>query len=827
MSNIGSTLSTTSGPIAKGLGKLALAGLITVPAIAAASGLVTITRLLNSTVDLNVKKMSNIGLTLSNTSGPIAKGLTKLSLAGLATITATLAANGLVSVTKVLSKVTDLNYKKMSNIGLVLNSTAGSISKGLIKFSAITLFILPASSAASGVTKISTILSKVSLVSGEKLKALGTALSNSASKILSGLTKLSAVKIFIMPAIAASLGLVKITSLFNTLTPINYPKLLNIGTSLAKISPLLSKGVKALSSVGILVVGGILAAKGIVSITNILKNINVIDSKKLKNIGDGLVLSSPNIRKGVTTFSKMSIYLIPALLAARGLVTFANILKNIAPVNGKTLNNIGTSLSQSSSLLSSGIKKFSPIAIFIIPAIMGARGLVTLSKIINQISPISNKNLLSIGNVLTSTAGNVLKGLIKLTPTNLFLIPSILAGRQLVVLARILNQIPLVNSKGIASVGAATSKEAGQVFKGLIKLGSIIVAILPAISVAKSLAKLSRILSSVQQIQVKNLASIGTSLNSTSIPILKAMLKFATITFAVAPAILTAYGLRKLTRAILSIAIVDPKPLVGLGTALNAIGSSLVGAILKWATMSPFIVPAIIAAAGIARIFRSLATASKFDLKGLLGSIPVFGILPSTLIKFSTIGVLSPLLMSAGLALVVLGRSLQRATSGFVFFASIPWTVIGTALPTLNALLSTLINFGFKGLIAAPGILAMAATFGVLGKSLSGLSSNFSLSTQSMSNYSKESERLKTVANAPKPAITDQTNRLKQSAIAQPVYSAGAETGAARAGRGVGGVRGSEGGGVQVVQIKPIQIDLKLNGRQLQQLIVEANYNRS
>jgi hypothetical protein len=458
---------------------------------------------------------------------------------------------------------------------------------------------------------------------------------------------------------------------------------------------------------------------------------------------------------------------------------------------------------------------------------MGARGLVTLSKIINQISPISNKNLLSIGNVLTSTASNVLKGLIKLTPTNLFLIPSILAGRQLVALARILNQIPLVNSKGIASVGAATSKEAGQVFKGLIKLGSIIVAILPAISVAKSLAKLSRILSSVQQIQVKNLASIGTSLNSTSIPILKAMLKFATITFAIAPAILTAYGLRKLSKIISSIATVDSKTLMGLGDVLSASGSNIMVAITKWSMIAPFIVPAIITATGVSRILKTLSAVSKLDLKGLINSVPVLGVLAPILAKFSTVGLVAPLLMSASLALVALGKSLQKASLGFATFAMIPWTVIGTALPTLNALLTTLINFGFKGLLAAPGILAMAATFKVLGKSLSGLSSNFSLSTQSMSNYSKESERLKTVANTPKPAITDQTNRLKQSAIAQPVYSAGAETGGARAGRGVGGVRGSEGGGVQVVQIKPIQIDLKLNGRQLQQLIVDANYNRS
>jgi hypothetical protein len=244
-----------------------------------------------------------------------------------------------------------------------------------------------------------------------------------------------------------------------------------------------------------------------------------------------------------------------------------------------------------------------------------------------------------------------------------------------------------------------------------------------------------------------------------------------------------------------------------------------------WSVITPFIVPAIIAATGVSRIFRTLAAVSRLDLKGLAISAPILGSITPTLLQFSTVGLVAPLLFSASLALATLGRSLQKASIGFVTFASIPWTIIGTALPTLNGLLSTLINFGFKGLLAAPGILAMAATFGVLGRSLTGLSSNFALSTQSMSNYSKESERLRTVANAPKPVITDQTNRLKQSAIAQPVANR-AETGVNKTGAAaLGG--GNSGGGVQVVQIKPIQIDLKLNGRQLQQLIVEANYNRT
>jgi len=825
LSNIGFTLNSTSGAIAKGLAKLALVGFVAIPAVAAAASLVVVTRLLNLSSNLDMKKMSNIGLTLNNTSGPIAKGLAKLALVGVFTLPAIIASTGLIVVTKLLSKTTSIDFKKMFNIGFVLNSTAGSILKGLIKFSGISLFVLPAIAASAGVMKISTFLSRVSLVSGEKLIKLGSALSSSAGKLFMGLMKFSGISILTVPAIAGSIGLVTITKLLNLASPINLVKLVTIGTAINSASGPIAKGLLKLGLAGTFAIPAITAATSLVLITKLLKSTSDVNFKLLSNVGNTLNSVSGPITKGLLKLSTAGLFILPAIIAAKGIATVSNILKNISPINSKTLTNIGTSLTSSGSSLSSGVRKIGFASIFIIPAIIAAKGLVTISKLINQILPINSKNLASIGTVLNSNASNVFKGVIKLGSSNILLLPAIIAAKLLVVLSKIINQIPVTLSKGLSSIGSVINKESGQIFKGLIKLSSINLAILPAIIAAKSLVKLSKILSSVQQIQVKNLSSISTSLSSTSTPILKSLLKFATITFAIAPAILTAYGLRKLSRILLSIAIIDSKPIVGLAETLSASGKNMLTAITLWSVITPFIVPAIIAAAGVSRIFRSLAAVSRLDLKGLAISAPILGGLTPTLLKFSSIGLVAPLLFSASLALATLGRSLQKASIGFVTFASIPWTIIGTALPTLNGLLSTLINFGFKGLLAAPGILAMAATFGVLGRSLTGLSSNFALSTQSMSNYSKESERLKTVANAPKPVITDQTNRLKQSAIAQPTVNRTENVAGRTGANNVGG--GNSGGGVQVVQIKPIQIDLKLNGRQLQQLIVEANYNRT
>ena len=874
-------ISKMAGPLAKGLFKLGLVSVLTGPAVIAAYGLLSITKSLSKVSPVSPLKLMTAAQSISMSSGIFSKGLLKLGLLSMLTGSAVKAASGIMMVTKLLKSVPFLNPATLLTTASVLSKIAWPFTTSLGSLAPAALVIVPALAAAVGILGVTQILKSVPSLSPAVLLTTASVLSKISWPFTKSLGALAPAALAILPALGVAKGILEVTKSLSAVPMLDSAKLLNASSVLLKISKpffvslgalafailqvapaigvaaginqiskylatvstikekaliLLSDTLGSISgnffwSLGelgasvIFIVPALAVARGINQITKYFAATTPIDSKKLVNISSTLMVTTPALRKGIVLLGAMGVVIVPAVLATMGLVKITNTLKNIQPLDGKKMSNVATILSSTSGMLAKSLAKLGLVGFFAIPAVLSARGLATLSKIINQILPISNKSLLSIGNVLNATSSGVLKGVIKLSVTNLFLIPSILAAKQLLILSRIINQIPLVTSKGISSVGNVTSSVSGQVFKGLIKLSSINLAILPAIIAAKSLVKLSRILSSVQQIQVKNLSSISTSLSSTSIPILKSLLKFATITFAIAPAILTAYGLRKLSRILLGIAIVDSKPIMGLSETLSASGKNMLTAITLWSVITPFIVPAIIAAAGVSRIFRSLAAVSRLDLKGLAISAPILGGLTPTLLKFSSIGLVAPLLFSASLALATLGRSLQKASIGFVTFASIPWTIIGTALPTLNGLLSTLINFGFKGLLAAPGILAMAATFGVLGRSLTGLSSNFALSTQSMSNYSKESERLRTVANAPKPVITDQTNRLKQSAIAQPTVNR-TETGVNKTGAAnLGG--GNSGGGVQVVQIKPIQIDLKLNGRQLQQIIVEANYNRT
>jgi hypothetical protein len=81
---------------------------------------------------------------------------------------------------------------------------------------------------------------------------------------------------------------------------------------------------------------------------------------------------------------------------------------------------------------------------------------------------------------------------------------------------------------------------------------------------------------------------------------------------------------------------------------------------------------------------------------------------------------------------------------------------------------------------------------------------------------------LKTVATAPKPGGNNEISLIQRAKAAAAL---GTDLTTTRREGAVAG--GRETVGTQVVQIKPIQIDLKLNGRQLQQIIVEANYNRT
>jgi hypothetical protein len=91
-----------------------------------------------------------------------------------------------------------------------------------------------------------------------------------------------------------------------------------------------------------------------------------------------------------------------------------------------------------------------------------------------------------------------------------------------------------------------------------------------------------------------------------------------------------------------------------------------------------------------------------------------------------------------------------------------------------------------------------------------------------MSEYNNEKAKLKTVATAPS---ANQSTPITLIQRARAAAALGTDVSGTRGGTTVG--TKNEGSATTLIQIKPIQIDLKLNGRQLQQIIVEANYNRT
>ena len=871
-------LSNTSEPIAKGLSKLSNAASVANKAAQAASGLRRVTFILLMTLPINAGKLLNIASVMTSTMGPISKGLLKLSAAGFLANRAVKAANSLLKITKTLSNLPVVSQSALKQLATTLSSTAWKLTKGLGKFAGITTVIGPAVVVAKGINSISRNLSSMPAINASSLINLASTLSKTSGKLFWGLTKFAASSVPILPAIAVAEGVKFITKQLSQVVPIDTKKLSNIAFSLAFISPVLTAGFKTFAKMGSSVIGAIFAAKGIVSVTNSLKNALHINSKKLINIGDTLYYASPNLSRGFITFSRAGYYAGLAIVAAKSLVFITRLLRGTVPLNFAKMFNIGFVLATTSSSIVVGIKKLSSGMPFVIPAISAARGLVPISKFLSQVVFVPLKNMQQLGTVLNNTSGAIVKGLVKFLGIRALVSPAITSANRLVQLSKIINQIQPIVAKNLNKLASVTSSTSWKLGKALFKFAGIRAVTTPAISAARGLVTLTQVINQIQTIFNKNLLQLSTVLGFRSIPLLKAIVKFSSITPFVAPAILTAKGLvsltkninqiqtiffknllslgtvltatsgrlikglikfsavafftgpaivsaigvRKLSRILLGIVTLSPVPLITLASLLSATASTMISGLVRWSMMIPFIIPAIFSVLGVTRIFRSLASIANLKIEGILTQVPIINSLIGPIMRFSMIGIVAPQLIAAGFALMILGKSLKSATAGFTAFSTVPWPLFASALPTISGLTSTLISFGARGLTASTGIISMASSLNVLGRSLNNVSSSFGISTKSMADYNKEKDRLKTVAAAPKPGGNNELSLIQRAKAAAALGTEISTT--RREGVGVGG---RETTGAQVVQIKPIQIDLKLNGRQLQQIIVEANYNRT
>lgn len=820
--SVANTMSSTTWSLLKALGKFASLSLVILPALGISAGLAKLSQNLSKVVMINPATLHMLSATLNSVSGKLFIGLGKFSASALLMVPAVIVASGLIAITKLLNSSVPINRAKIVNIGTTLFAVSPVLVKGLITFSRMGIYLVPAVAAALGVVSVTRILTRANYINSKKLLNIGDTLFYASPRLSRGFIIFSRAGFYAIQAIVAAKSLVMVTNALQLVKPISLKTLSNIGNVLSSTASNIVKGLRLLSPAVLFVLPAIIASRGLVTVSNLLSKVSFISQRNMYQLGFVTNNTGFNILKGLGKLSLMVPFLIPSIIAAAGLSRLSAIINKIQLVSSKNLTQLGSVINVTAFSLLKGLAKFTTITPFIIPSIYVAFGLVRLAKIINQIQPVFYKNLLQLGNVLNTTGFLLIKGLAKFSATTPFIIPSIFAAMGLVRFTKIVNQIQPIFYKNLLQLGNVLGARSMAIVKGLAKFSAISLFIVPSIISALGLVRFTKIINSIVPISYAKLFNVGFSLSSTTGSIIKGMVKFAAISFFVGPAIISAYGLRRLSKVLIGIINVPMTSILNLSNLLNAAGSSLIKGLMRWSLMTPFILPSVIVAIGINRIFKLLSAVANVNLIGLGKSAPILGTISTSLVKFSRLGLFAPLLVSAGFGLVALSKSLSKSFIGFLMFSIVPWGIISKAIPVLNSLMSSLIKFGFQGLAAAPGVIAMALAMRVLGKSLTGVASGFAVSTKSMSEYNKEKGKMATVQ---KPAVNKESLSLIQrqrvaAATGTEISSTRREETPSKFGR-------KEESKPQIVQIKPIQIDLKLNGRMLQQLLVEANYNRS
>lgn len=171
-------------------------------------------------------------------------------------------------------------------------------------------------------------------------------------------------------------------------------------------------------------------------------------------------------------------------------------------------------------------------------------------------------------------------------------------------------------------------------------------------------------------------------------------------------------------------------------------------------------------------------------------------------------------LAAAGLSLMLFGAAMNVAAGGFAKMAAIDWNSFGNMGTALMSIVPGLLALGGVGLFALPGLFMMTGVLAGLGAVMVVLAPALSMASQSMVKMAEGIDKLK---EAVKGLDTAKLEDLSETA--EKLASASAINALAGAINSISG-GGGGGGKPQTIKIEPININLKLNGRQLQDIIV-------
>ncbi|HNB39786.1 MAG TPA: hypothetical protein PLV97_10950, partial [Chitinophagales bacterium] len=374
-----------------------------------------------------------------------------------------------------------------------------------------------------------------------------------------------------------------------------------------------------------------------------------------------------------------------------------------------------------------------------------------------------------------------------------------------------LEKLSSINSGNITNI----SKSFGDLSLGLLSLSGIGV-LFPLLALASgaisllvpALSNLVPTINELSKVDTNVLSNVASSLKSivpslflfSTIGVLSPLLMGASIALGVLGKSLTYFSGLKISN--LSNTIDEVSNSAGSLAKLSLIGLLSAPLALASATL-------MLLGPAISSLSNSISQISKLDWNSLKGVGQGLDAVIPALNKFSIFGFLAAPIMLGAASLVVLGKSMLSAASGFLEMSKIDWSSMDKIGNVLNNLLPSLSGFGLKGFAAAPGIYLMNSTIGSLATTMERLANPLDLATKSLGNMSDNIVRLKSAIQG---LDTSKLNNL--AAISDKFVGSTVQTAVVSKSEPSPQV-------AQKIKIDPIHINLKLNGKDVQEIIVK------
>lgn len=744
-----------------------LAGIASAPGLLAMSlafgvlapSLSLLTSSLEKISKINPGILSNIGKSL----GTLSLGIISLSAIGALFPLVALTSGALLLLSPALSSLVPA-VEKLSRIDFGVLKSVSSALTGMIP----SLFLFSTIGAVAplliGASVGLGILGKaLTYFSGLKINNLPTIIQG-VSDSVGSLIKFSTIGLFAPAIILGSSALGILGLALNNFTNLDVLPAINSLKSLSSIVPSLI----AFSAIGIfaapiLIGAGVLSVLGLAipKFVSSLSNLQNIKTDGINNLNESLIKFVP----ALLGLSIIGILAIPIMAGATMLSASGILLEragvgfmNFANLNWSSFKNVRANIND----LLVSLFKLSSLSIIAAPVLVGSTMLAGAGVMLS----IASKGFESFSKInfggfekFTSIIPEFILGLAKLSVISLIALPVMIGSAMLAVAGVSLG----IAAKGFnALTGVDFAKLSGlsqginEIFRNIIKLSAIGLASPLLIVAGAAIGALGIGINTFSKTDTSNIKNISDVIDG----LIPSLFKFSLI------GVLSA-------------------PLMFASAALGLLGPA-------FSSLSKGVAQA----AGIDWTVLNKAS------DGLTAALP-------SLLKFSLLGVLSAPITMGAIALGIMGKSMLSAATGFKAMSNIDWSSVDTMGSSINNLLPSLVNFGLKGLVAAPGIWLMNSTIGSLATTMERLANPLDIANQSLGSMSDNINRLKSAIQGLDTSklnnLASASDRFANSTVSsttsvQPVVAESKP---------------------QKITLDPIHINLKLNGRDVQEIIVK------